>query len=65
MIRVWRETKIFLSMNILFAYIQVHDRLALMLTETHFYFFIFKRRDEVLITVEESANLIQSGFSII
>lgn len=65
MIRVWRETKIFLSVNILFAYIRIHDRFALMLTETRLYFFIFKRRDEILITVEGTADLIQSGFSVV
>lgn len=40
-------------MNILFAYMIVRDRLALMLTKA--YFFIFKRMDEILIAVEANS----------
>lgn len=52
---VGHETKIFLFMNILFAYVTVRDRFALTLPEA--FFFFFKRMGEILITVEAN-NLI-------
>lgn len=46
---VWQEAEVLLFVNILFAYITAHDRLALMLTEA-----FFKHMDEISITVEAS-----------